>query len=800
MALNKKQNLKLAEQYLQNNQLLLAIEEYGKIAANSQDLNIMNLLGDLYVRTGDVPSAIKHFIPVADNYSQNGFIVKAIAMYKKIHKLDPTNIEIDVKIAELYERQKLLVESRKHYEEALESYRKRNDLLQVIEMLKHIVTLDPTNIDRKLELALAYQEAGYCMKAEETYLEIGYHFCDNEKNQEAIKIFEKVLQNNPSSILALKALVNTLTKSGQTNKAIFLIKQCLEQKPNSIDLLVILGKTYLADNNLDDAEKTFIGLFVKNNSQYIYVLDLAKIFVQEKEFDRAINVLELVINAALQNNKKKQLIDILRDILNQNPKHEGSIRCLVDIYRKLEDKNNLVSNLEILLKLAHQEDNKLKILELLKSLIEANPEEISYKQELENLQPTVPKADDSLNWQVDLTKDDLPEVILLSDDMSSDNFLDDIVVEEGDDSEDIYEELENLKQASFVSELEKSELIETPELIENVKENNVKEIEENIEKPLAEVSQASIETPKEFSLENWFNEAGKSAISTENPSSSSLEIPNDLPITDGQIDLTDIFDNQEKPSTSPITPTLTSEDFAANPFIPKPVAFNPIALNSDVPKVTPIAPKITPIAIPKATSNTEAFNPTAFNGLAFAPAIFSQMPTSPTTTTLEKTRLKINLGDLSYLAKKNQPLEKEWRRAIRNNSEIAMIAIVVDDAETCEKKLGEIFLNTCIRKISDAIEKILYRGGDQILICNEKHLILLVLPETSFEGVEIVANRIKEIVSEMKLSFPDLNYDLTISQAITSVRPKRRKTPMVLIEKIVENLEKISESNQIISE
>src|SRR4029450_11270994 len=116
MTFNKAKALRQAEKHVQQGKINAAIEAYAKIAEfDPADLTVINTLGDLLVRAGRVEEAIVNFTKIAENYRENGFTLKAIAMFKKISKLDTQNVEISLKLAALYSQQGLLVEARQQY-------------------------------------------------------------------------------------------------------------------------------------------------------------------------------------------------------------------------------------------------------------------------------------------------------------------------------------------------------------------------------------------------------------------------------------------------------------------------------------------------------------------------------------------------------------------------------------------------------------------------------------------------------------------------------------------------------------
>src|SRR5262249_37950432 len=91
---NKAKVLAAAEKFVQQGKLQNAIAEYEKIAREDpKDLTVLNTLGDLCARVGQNEKAADYFKRVGDHYANDGFTVKAIAVYKKLTRLTPGNLE-----------------------------------------------------------------------------------------------------------------------------------------------------------------------------------------------------------------------------------------------------------------------------------------------------------------------------------------------------------------------------------------------------------------------------------------------------------------------------------------------------------------------------------------------------------------------------------------------------------------------------------------------------------------------------------------------------------------------------------
>ena len=66
------------------------------------NINLRLKLGDLYAKTGDKPAAIQEYTTAAVQYANDGYLVKAIAVNKIIVRLDPARQEALDRLSDLY--------------------------------------------------------------------------------------------------------------------------------------------------------------------------------------------------------------------------------------------------------------------------------------------------------------------------------------------------------------------------------------------------------------------------------------------------------------------------------------------------------------------------------------------------------------------------------------------------------------------------------------------------------------------------------------------------------------------------
>src|SRR5512138_3308681 len=90
----REQIIQEADKLVQKGKLDQAIKEYRRaLEMLPNDTNTLNRLGDLLVRVNRIPEAIEVYQKIAEHFAADGFFLKAIAIYKKVNRLDPQRTE-----------------------------------------------------------------------------------------------------------------------------------------------------------------------------------------------------------------------------------------------------------------------------------------------------------------------------------------------------------------------------------------------------------------------------------------------------------------------------------------------------------------------------------------------------------------------------------------------------------------------------------------------------------------------------------------------------------------------------------
>src|SRR5258708_38231940 len=108
MPLDREKTFANAERLLKQGKTSLALDECRRLAEDApKDLLMLNRLGDFLARSNRGADAIVYYTMIAEQFSASGFYPKAIAILKKIVRVDPSHLAAVERLGVLHLLQKL---------------------------------------------------------------------------------------------------------------------------------------------------------------------------------------------------------------------------------------------------------------------------------------------------------------------------------------------------------------------------------------------------------------------------------------------------------------------------------------------------------------------------------------------------------------------------------------------------------------------------------------------------------------------------------------------------------------------
>lgn len=146
MKKDKRKGLESALAYIQQGKLDRAFDAYQTVLkADPADSNVLNALGDLCARMGNKAEAITYFMRLGEVYRDDGLTVRAIAVYKKVLKLDSSHTEASLACADQYAEQGLRAEAKQQFQGIADHYLRRGNLSKTLEIYEKMILIDPAH-------------------------------------------------------------------------------------------------------------------------------------------------------------------------------------------------------------------------------------------------------------------------------------------------------------------------------------------------------------------------------------------------------------------------------------------------------------------------------------------------------------------------------------------------------------------------------------------------------------------------------------------------------------------------------
>jgi len=114
-----------------------------QLAENSKNFRIRIKLAELLLTTGEKEEAIAEYCTAARLYLDHGFSPMAIAVYKKIIKVDPGHVDSNLQLARIYQRENLFADAIIYYQQVFELYQQDDQPNEALGILEKILEIAP---------------------------------------------------------------------------------------------------------------------------------------------------------------------------------------------------------------------------------------------------------------------------------------------------------------------------------------------------------------------------------------------------------------------------------------------------------------------------------------------------------------------------------------------------------------------------------------------------------------------------------------------------------------------------------
>jgi tetratricopeptide (TPR) repeat protein len=319
---------------------------------DSQNIDIIERLGECYIAQNEIPAAKEQFILLARLSQEKNDMDAAITNYTRLLEIDPENREFSIQLAHCYSAKKNNKKALAILQSVAEGLEKKSEFDELIIVYSEVLQIDPHHLPThehlaklfltmgrnqealmeydiiasihrqqgKLELALktyltalnidpnnlqiriviadTHDQMGLQSEAAAQYYSIAQVLIQSNQWEEAIPLLRRLLEIEPHHVKGQTALAEVYFETDRKAEAAPLLLSLAQQSEKSKKLPEALdswGKLYALDNKNETALDALIRIHNKNESPQLaipYYLQLAEVYNEKKDYNRSCEILE----------------------------------------------------------------------------------------------------------------------------------------------------------------------------------------------------------------------------------------------------------------------------------------------------------------------------------------------------------------------------------------------------------------------------------------------------------------------------------------------------------------------------
>jgi pilus assembly protein FimV len=385
MGYSKSKHVEAAQKQLAQGKVSNAIAEYQLILKREpNDQVTLMTIGDLYVRQGETFQAIDYFGRLAQIFIRDGFLAKAIAIYKKVAKLAPEDTKPLEKLADLYVQSGILSEARPLFLQLAEAHLKAGRREAAAALLRKLLEAEPDNLRVQMRLAEVQLAMGQKDDAAKTLLTCAERQLEHRDPEEAFKLVNRALELAPGSIPAMMVKAAALTASGKQAEAAKLLEALpeLDSGNEAADHLLDL---YLQEERIDKALELARRVLSKDAKRTALARKTVMALLDSEHVSAALPLLNSLRQAMAAKGETEALAQLLQATAGKLSGRIEPLEWLVELYTVANDSFHLPEALSQLGQAAAAAGHLDRAQQIYEQLLEKSPEDRNLRRNLEQV-------------------------------------------------------------------------------------------------------------------------------------------------------------------------------------------------------------------------------------------------------------------------------------------------------------------------------------------------------------------------------------------------------------------------------
>jgi len=369
-----------AAEYFQKGDFVKAVNEYKKVLdLEPGNASTYNFIGDAYVKLSNVGEAVSSYLEAVRGYSNDALYNNAIAVCKKILRVNKEDPEVYKTLGELYIQQGLVNEAITNLLEYAERKIKQGKADEAFPIYHQIVELNPQNLAVRSKLAEMYLTQKKIPEAIEEFSQLAKAYRDQGRTIEAESLEAKVrgmkgeaapAQAAPAAEVRTDALIEELSQQRPESPA---------QKPSAPELVI--------DKEPEPPKEE-----EATKQDWATNIELGDLLVEIGSTQEALDQYHTAANGYMNDGSVEKSVEVYKRIANLQPLELRSRQKLVEIALQNNQSEALIEAYLGLAECLHRRELREQAAAVYQKVLEMDPVNENALESLSLLLPEMPEG------------------------------------------------------------------------------------------------------------------------------------------------------------------------------------------------------------------------------------------------------------------------------------------------------------------------------------------------------------------------------------------------------------------------
>ena len=351
----------------------------------------------LIIRLADLLAKLKRVNEARDEYyhayevlRENKKPDQAASQLKRCLDFNPEDQKALFSLAETFMEIGDTRKALKNFKQLASLLLEQKNFEEAEKVLSQIISIQPDDINTLNQLVSIYQQLGFENERVETYQKLNQLYLDKEAFNKVIEICNEILKIRPENIPAHEKLIEVYERTNRNKE--------------TIQLWFKLADIYDRSENLNKEEECYKEILKKDNGNVEARRALVFLLLKLSNKKTAYKEARILSDQYIMRRKPELSIRLYKKLLESAPDELPLNLHLLELYKKTNQKPDIIAQIQRLIEIYTQRDQKDKVIESYLELINYDPENVGFRSQLIETLLSLDRKEEAMKQSMELAE------------------------------------------------------------------------------------------------------------------------------------------------------------------------------------------------------------------------------------------------------------------------------------------------------------------------------------------------------------------------------------------------------------